>query len=179
MIASLPQTNCRWPAQLNCTAGVLAAWAYNEWSAAMRVLPAITLFSLSFSIARPSLAATVVTDRGEVLVNRGAGFKAIKALTLAGPGDLVMVDPRGSGRITFEEGCTFKIKPGEVYVIPEKSPCTPVGGQLSTSASSSDPLPEHTEQFDHRRFAVGAAIAVGAIVGGVLLLRADDKPASP
>ena len=145
----------------------------------MRVFTTIALFSFSLSIAMPSLAATVVTERGEVLVNSGAGFKEIKALTLAAPGDQVMVNPRGSGRVTFEEGCTFKIKPGEIYVIPAKSPCTVVSAQVSTGRSLNDPLLEGVEQADHRKYVIGAAIVIGVIVGGIVLLRADDKPASP
>lgn len=123
-------------------------------------------------------AATVMPEKGQVLLNQGDGYKLVTQPTEAAPGHLVIANPGSSARITFQDGCLISVQPGSVFTVTAQSPCQRKGSHVETGGSLKDtPMPEEARQ--ERPIAPliigGAAIAVGA----VLLLRDKDKSASP
>ena len=129
-------------------------------------LVAVAAFGLGVLVGAPSFAATVDPIQGQVSVNRGDGiFRPITGTVQATIGDVVIVAPNGAARIVYPDGCTIEVKPGDLATIGTLSPCK---------------APSDTPSTD---FSVAATLAVGAGVGGAILLllsnKNDDKPASP
>jgi hypothetical protein len=142
----------------------------------VRALKQIIACGSALLFATSALAATVTSEQGQVLLNRGDGYKLVTEPTEASAGHQVIVNPHSAGQVTFDDGCVVKIQPGSVFTISAKSPCG--GGQVATDGSLKD---VSTPQAEPERrslapliIAGGAAIAVGA----VLLLR-ENHSASP
>ena len=134
------------------------------------------LLSTSFVCASAS-AATLTPERGEVLINRGDGFRPVTKTTAVVPGDQIMANPRGKGHVQFLPTCQVIVEPGSIFVVPSEPPCKPTARYIPTGGSLKDgpqPPPERT----HAHYLSGAAL-VGAAIGTVVLLRDKDKPASP
>ncbi len=102
----------------------------------------------------PSLAATVIPLQGQTLLNRGNGFEQVQGPAQAAVGAKVVANPGGQGQITYEDGCTVPIVPGQIYTIQAASPC-----QSSAQPGLSG-------------YAIGAAL-IGGTVAGVVLLSAS------
>jgi hypothetical protein len=141
----------------------------------------LAVFSSALIFAGSALAATVNPIKGQVLLNRGDGYKLVSESTDAAPGAQVIVNPLSVGQVVFADGCAVKLEPGAVFTIAAQSPCevtgqhVEAGGSLKSVKDAAKP-----EASDRRSSALvigGAAIAVG--VGAILLLRHDDKAASP
>ena len=143
----------------------------------MRIsLGLIALFALgSTSIPpTPALAATVTSERGEVLVNRGAGYKPVTQPTKVAAGDQIMAKPKSSGRVVFPDGCAVKIAPGSVFVVAAKSPCAPTGAHVETQAALG---PEESVPNDPS-YVLPSLLAAGVPVG-IMTLHKNLKSASP
>ena len=127
----------------------------------MRVSTAVIAVLSSISLSSAGLAATVNQTGGQVLVNKGEGYRQVAGPTQANPGDSVVANPGGSGQIVYPDGCVVGVQPGSVVTIAEQSPCATGGSNVGTN------------------FAIGAAI-VGGGVGAFFLLGKDkDKGGSP
>lgn len=124
----------------------------------MRLFLASAAFAAGILMSAASFAATVDAIQGSVSINRGGGFQPVTGATPAKSGDTVMVRPGGSAQITYENGCTHTATVDGVYIV-QDNPICEVG-------------------FTGTNFLVGAAV-VGGVVGAVILLSDDDKPASP
>lgn len=120
----------------------------------MRLLAAVAGLILSASSV---CAATVNNLGGQVLVNRGGGFRPVLGASEAGPGAQVVANPGGLGNVTYPDGCTVTVNPGEVYTIAPASPCA-------------------TGNTGINGYAVGALVVGGAIAGIVI---SQQKSASP
>jgi hypothetical protein len=107
-----------------------------------------------------ALAATVNAISGQVLLNRGEGYRMIAGPTEASPGTTVVANPGGNGQIVYPDGCIEEVVPGTVVTVAADSPC------------KAGAVPR-----DHW-FVIGALI-VGGGVGAAFLLKEKDKPASP
>jgi hypothetical protein len=142
----------------------------------MRIAKVLLALGAVLVSAASAGAATVTSEQGQVLVNRGDGYKLVTDATEAAPGHLVIVNPGGIGRVVYPDGCTVALQPGVVFSIAPKSPCVRSGGHVETGGSLKDePKPVETEE----RSLVPALIAGGVAVGvGVFLLH-RDKGASP
>jgi hypothetical protein len=114
---------------------------------------------ISFSAS--VFAATVNSTGGQVLINRGDGYKQVAGSTQGNPGDTVVANPGGSGTIVYPDGCVVDVMPGTVVTIAAQSPCT-AGTGTGINATT---------------FALGAVV-VGGGVGAAILL-GQDKSASP
>ncbi len=128
----------------------------------MRFAFASSAIFLSIALSVQALAATVNTTSGQVLLNRGEGYKLVTGSAQADVGDTVVANPGGSAQIVYPDGCAVDVVPGAVTTIAAQSPCTTAGG-TGPSATT---------------FAIGAVV-VGGGVGAALLLQNKDKSASP
>ena len=146
----------------------------------MRISVGLSGICLTLVFSTSTLAATVTSEQGEVLVNQGAGYKPVTQPTEVAPGDQVIAKPRSSGRVVFSDGCAVKVEPGSVLTITPQSPCEPRGSHVVTGGSLKD-APVVVEPTDHRRWLLPAAVVVAGVVTCVLLCDPDDddKPASP
>lgn len=126
----------------------------------MRTVFRVAVAAIAIVVSSSAFAAQVEPTQGEVLINRGSGFKTLQGPTTADAGDQVVANPGGGALITFADGCKITVEPGAVATIPATSPCKTLG-------------------FSGQDFAIAALVA-GGVAGGVVLLNNDnDKPASP
>src|SRR5215210_3961409 len=89
----------------------------------MRVGSVVLAAVLAASTALSAVAATVTTQQGQVLLNRGQGFKQVPGSAQAGAGAKVVANPGGLGQVTYPDGCTVTVQPCSVYTIAQESPC--------------------------------------------------------
>ncbi len=108
------------------------------------------------ALSSAAFAITVEPEQGKSFLNRGNGYRLLKAPATGKTGNTVMASADSSAIITYDDGCKVKVNPGEVVVIKKKSPCEAA--------------------FVPHDFAVGALV-VGGVAGGIIAL--TDKPASP
>ena len=69
-------------------------------------------------------ATTVENLGGTVRVNQGKGYSVLQGAGNVKPGDTIMVDLRGKGRVVYSDGCTVNVKPGSIVTVAEVSPCS-------------------------------------------------------
>jgi hypothetical protein len=101
---------------------------------------------------------------GQVLLNRGDGYKLVAGQADAGVGATVVSNPGATAQIIYPDGCVVDVKPITVATISPQSPCN--------SGSSSAGLSSGTSPL-----VLGAA-AVGVGVGAALLIGQKDSSAS-
>ena len=145
----------------------------------MRVAAASTAVILAISFAGQAFAATVRATGGQVLINRGEGYKMVAGTVQGGPGDTIVANPGGSAQIVYPDGCVVDVLPGSVAVINAQSPCSSAGSNITTGAANSETPSEPSSGtgINGSALALGA-VAVGGGVGAALLL-GKDKSSSP
>jgi hypothetical protein len=150
----------------------------------MRVVAASTAVVLAIAFAGQALAATVRATGGQVLINRGEGYKMVAGTVQGGPGDTIVANPGGSAQIVYSDGCVVEVLPGSVAVINAQSPCSSANTTITTGATtnSSTDTPSSGDGgggtgISGTALALGA-VAVGGGVGAAMLL-GKDKSSSP
>jgi hypothetical protein len=142
----------------------------------MKCVAAVSAFYLGVWASPCAFATTVTVEQGQVLLNTGQGYKQIQGPTKANPGDMVVVNPGGMARITFDDGCVAEIQPPSVVTITSQSPC-----QQQKQLRKSPPARERQggiEGISATTMMVGG-ILVGGGVTAAILLSHKDKAASP
>jgi hypothetical protein len=139
----------------------------------MRISLGLIALGSALVFGTSAFAATVTSEQGEVLVNRGTGYKPVTRPTRVTAGDQVFAGPKDSGRVVFPDGCTVKVLPGLVFTIGAKSPCQPTGSHIETVGSMQEPKVP-ADGGDVLPF-----LAVVGVPVGMMLLPAKDKAASP
>ena len=134
------------------------------------------LLSLAFAfiISTSALAATVTPDQGQVLVNRGGGYKPVTQPVEASVGDQVMVKPKGQAHVVFPDGCSMLVSVGMIFTIGPKSPCEQKGSHIETQAT----LPPQ-QQAAPAGGGDALFLSVAGVSAGMVLLQSNDKAASP
>ena len=89
----------------------------------MRLVSAIVAFVAATTIGGACFAATVTATQGQVMVNRGTGYQLLVGSTDVGPGATVVVNPGGSARVVYPDGCAVTVEPLVVHAINADSPC--------------------------------------------------------
>lgn len=127
----------------------------------LRILPIgiVLLSSLSAE------AAIVGGVKGDVYVNRGAGYQRVESFAEIGAGDSVMAGPAGYATVTYGDGCAVQLAPGAVIAVGDVSPCS-----IETGANPPSP----GGGPDLTTLGTGALV-VGGIAGAVVLLSDDDS----
>ena len=128
----------------------------------MKIVAALAACSLAISLPVLAHAATVNSAGGQVLINRGDGYKQVVGSTEGNPGDTVVANPGSGGTIVYADGCTVNIEPGTVVTIAASPPCASGTGGVSGTT-----------------FAIGAAVVGGGVAAALLLGKGGDKSASP
>lgn len=94
--------------------------------------------------ALPASAATATLqiDGGEVLLSRGAGYRAVATSHPLDERDTVLARPGSAAKVTFDDGCIIHLKPGAIFTVEKNSPCQSsvanVDGKSSSWASGTD-----------------------------------------
>jgi hypothetical protein len=130
-----------------------------------------------------SASAAMVTDiQGDVLINRGVGFVAVKEPVEVAPGDLVLVRADGSARLDFGPGCGIAVKPGQIVRVSAKPTCQQAqgkGGNSDTTTTTGGSIPTSTLVIGGLAVAGGAGFAIGLAGGGGGSGDSSSRPASP
>jgi hypothetical protein len=123
---------------------------------------------------------------GQVLVNRGRGYRVVKGPMELKPGYSVIANPGGSAVVSYTDGCNVAVAAGSVVAVAAGSPCAAdVTHSFHTPGAASDgaqvPAPGG---WDGATVGV-AALGLGAVIGAAALIaggsekRGLGKPASP
>lgn len=152
----------------------------------MRVAAALTAVILGISFAGQAFAATVRATGGQVLINRGEGYKMVAGTVQGGPGDTIVANPGGSAQIVYPDGCVIDVLPGSVAVINAQSPCSSANTTVTTGSTTTTAATEPGSPSDGGGGGTGisgtalalGAVAVGGGVGAAMFL-GKDKSSSP
>ena len=152
----------------------------------MRVAAALTAVILGISFVGQAFAATVRATGGQVLINRGEGYKMVAGTVPGGPGDTIVANPGGSAQIVYPDGCVIEVLPGSVAVINAQSPCSSANNTVTTGSTTTTAATEPAGPSDGGGGGSGisgtalalGAVAVGGGVGAALFL-GKDKSSSP
>jgi len=132
----------------------------------MRALPTIiAALAASVSLSLPSFAATLRSVSGQVLINRGTGYKPVTTGAEAKTGDVVMARPGASAQLVYADGCKTAVSPGSVVTIGAESPCAGAYAQVGP-------------QTDWRPYLIAGA-ALAAAGGGTYLIVRSQKKSTP
>ena len=152
----------------------------------MRVAAALTAVILGISFVGQAFAATVRATGGQVLINRGEGYKMVAGTVQGGPGDTIVANPGGSAQIVYPDGCVIEVLPGSVAVINAQSPCSSANNTVTTGSTTTTAATEPAGPSDGGGGGSGisgtalalGAVAVGGGVGAAMFL-GKDKSSSP
>jgi hypothetical protein len=89
----------------------------------MRFASAIVAFVAAIAVDGASFAATVTATQGQVMINRGQGYQLLVGSSDVDPGATVVVNPGGSARVVYPDGCAVTVEPLVVHAINAESPC--------------------------------------------------------
>lgn len=132
-------------------------------------LGAIALTLLGYAAAT---AATLNPIQGDILVNRGNGYRLESTASELKPGDMVVANAGAAAQIFYPDGCSVPVQAGSIVTIKQVSPC------------ASAPQTQTFTGLNGSTLATGALV-VGGVVGAFLLLdnnnksSSRDNPASP
>lgn len=128
--------------------------SFKIFARAAGVLAGLTAFGVA------NAATTAETLGGTVRVNQGGGFTVLQGSGTVKPGDTIMADLKGKGRIVYGDGCTVNVKPGSIVTVAEVSPCSLTAqapGDRDRRDAGYVPLPDAS---------TGLAVAAGAAALG-------------
>jgi len=120
----------------------------------------------------------VTAEQGQVLLNTGQGYRLVQGSTNVNPGDMIVVNPGGVARITYDDGCVTEVRPPAVTAVSAQSPCQQ---QQKQGAAQGDPQGEPQGGIGgiSTTHVVLGTVLVGGGVAAWLLLSGKHKPASP
>ena len=143
----------------------------------MKCVAAVSAFCLGVWGSPCAFATTVTAELGQVLINSGQGYRLVQGSTNVNPGDMIVVNPGGLARITYDDGCVSEVRPPAVTAISSQSPCQ----QQKQSSSQDEPQGEPQGGIggiSTTHVVLGTAL-VGGGVAAWFLLSGKFKPASP
>jgi hypothetical protein len=147
----------------------------------MRIGRTLAAFVAVLPLIGQATAATLTAD-GNVLVNRGQGYRPLAPGQIVEPGDSVLLKSATNAQVSFPGGCAMSMPTEGVYTIPSESQC--LGAQQQAQATGqSTPTPAGPSEtasgtiLSPTSLVIGG-LALGGIIAGVVLLN-DDKSSSP
>jgi hypothetical protein len=141
----------------------------------MKCVAAVSAFCLGVWAGPCAFATTVTAEQGQVLLNTGQGYRLVQGSASVNPGDMIVVNPGGMARITYDDGCVTEVRPPAVTAISTQSPCQ----QQKQSPPQDDPQgTQDGSGITTTHVLLGTAL-VGGGVAAWLLLSGKFKPASP
>jgi len=145
----------------------------------MKCVAAVSAFCLSIWASPCAFATSVTAEQGQVLLNTGQGYRLVQGSTNVNPGDMIVVNPGGMARITYDDGCVTEVRPPAVTAISSQSPCQ---AQQQTQGAPQDDTPGEQHGWlggiSTTHVVLGTAL-VGGGVAAWFLLSGKFKPASP
>jgi len=140
----------------------------------MKCVAAVSAFCLGVWASPCAFATTLTAEQGQVLLNTGQGYRLVQGSTNVNPGDMIVVNPGGMARITYDDGCVTEVRPPAVTAISTQSPCQ----QQKQSSPQNEPQGESQGGISTTHVVLGTAALVGAGVAALLYF-GKLKPASP
>ena len=138
-----------------------------------------TIAAAVICIAPPASAATVKALSGQVLLNRGDGYKLVAGQAEAAAGATVVANPGASAQIVYPDGCVVDLKPTSVATVMPQSPCKDgATADAGSGASSGSGSSSGSGGGLGSQALVLGAVAVGGGVAAALLLGQKNNSAS-
>ena len=121
-------------------------------------------------VATTAQAITVVPEKGEALINYGAGYLPVVSTgSEALPGSSVMLRPGATAIISYE-GCRVRIGDQKVWSIASAAPCQQ-GTDFLDLTSSQAALPGTGPDMT---LIIGGVVVAGAVAAAIALSGGDD-----
>lgn len=127
---------------------------------------ALGIAALAWLSVTTAHAATLDSIQGEVMINRGGGYKFVGSTVELKPGDMIVANSGGAAQLTYADGCSVPLQAGYVVTVSEQSPCATQAGTV-------------TPGFTPGTLAIGAVVLGGGVAAAILLSGKTDKAASP
>src|SRR5262245_40522882 len=145
----------------------------------MKCVAAVSAFLLALWASPCAFAAIVTVEQGQVLLNTGQGYQLVQGATKVNPGDIIVVNPGGMARITYDDGCVTEVRPPAVTAISSVSPCQ----QQQTQGSPQDDPPGEPKGWmggiSTTHVVLGTALVGGGVAAWLLLRGKKPRPLSP
>ena len=111
--------------------------AHDDFGWRDRAIALASLGAAALSCLTPvgAVAATLEAIQGEVMVNRGNGYRFVSGTIELTLGDMVIVNGAGSAQLSYEDGCIVPIAAGSVATVGEQSPCANQGASAPTGVA--------------------------------------------
>lgn len=133
-----------------------------------RVLRRFAALLLACLVGTAAKAATLEAIQGQVMVNKGNGYRFVSGTVELNPGDMVIANSGGGAQLIYGDGCNVPVQAGAAVTVGDQSPCAAQGGSNGGPALGPGTL------------ALGAVVVGGGIGAAVLLSGQNgDKPVSP
>lgn len=144
-----------------------------------RILCAAFCFAMVWGSAAHS--AVLLSAQGTVMVNSGAGFRAVTTVKQLKAGDRISVGANGSAKIAYDNGCVETIGPSSVVIVKALYECRtfePAGLGRPIERDTGGSLKDAPRE--RRRIPILPIIGGGVIIACLAAIcDSDDKPASP
>jgi len=142
---------------------------------------ALTVLAATVAVSQVHAGSLSAVD-GTAMINRGDGFKPLEAGAEIRPGDKVLMPKDGAGKVTFRDGCTVQLQPGQMLSMSATSPCA--GGSNVAQLNLRGRMGQSTTNNDDNNGAIFWILGGAGVVGGAIAIIAsqsdnDKKPASP
>ena len=141
----------------------------------MKKLVILAMALVPLSLGSSAFAQSVTDVKGNLLVNRGAGFVPMQAGSPVALGDRLMVRPGNKAVLRYDGGCRVNVVPGQVVTVTEAPVCSafedvkPKVLTQNLGGNSQNPV---LEPFDSAfgGFNPGYVLIGGAVIAGGLLI---------
>ena len=143
----------------------------------------IAALSVSSSVlAADASVAQLGAVSGQVLVNKGDGFKAATPGTALRAGDRVIVRGKGKAGLKYADGCSVSLASGSMATINGATPCksgAKAAGLIGAQGDQGEDGRQGSPGWGGKEIAVVAAVGLGA--AALTIQHDDDKeqPVSP
>ena len=153
----------------------------------MKKLVILAMALVPLSLGSSAFAQSVTDVKGNLLVNRGAGFVPMQAGSPVALGDRLMVRPGNKAVLRYNGGCHVNVVPGQVVTVTEVPLCAafedvnPKMLAQDLGVNSKKPEPEQIDP-GFGGFNIGYVLIGGAVIAGGLLITlntSSDNPTSP
>lgn len=123
------------------------------------------LFGAGLAMSAKADAATLTG--GGLLIDTGSGYQVVAPPMEVQAGTSIIANPDGRGEILYADGCVQRVRPGEVVLVTEASPCAAGAPVRSTGIGDYG-------------LVIGGLVVGGGVIAALALSGGDsDKPKSP
>lgn len=143
------------------------------------ILPVILVLSAASVFAEESYDAKVSRIEGVVLAHQGELYQTAREGMLLNEGDRLMVMEAAELKLTYNDGCVFTFKGGQVIEISKVSTCEGAQAFVKTTTPMYVDIAPGASVTESSSSSTVAEWMVPAVTLGIVVLNEAQDPASP